>query len=133
MEIEDDLNYSKKQDFKKSGMDVEDEGDWEEENEEDNQVEFEFYDPNPAHYASVRGLVNGYLDGASYNSSELANIIVEQVSPYLQGLIPMQTLFTRLSWARWLAVRTTMRKKTKNPSKWEEFRKIKSSLVLLRF
>lgn len=42
-------------------------------------VEFEFYDPNPNQFLSIKSLLNGYLDGLSYRSSELTEIILDQV------------------------------------------------------
>lgn len=41
-------------------------------------VDFNFYDPNEKQFHSVKVLVNGYLDGLSFNSSDLADIIVNQ-------------------------------------------------------
>ncbi len=46
---------------------------------EDDQIDFEFYDSNPNQYHSVRNLVNGLLDGTGYNSSQLADLITQQV------------------------------------------------------
>ncbi|KAL4482584.1 hypothetical protein ABPG72_005827 [Tetrahymena utriculariae] len=56
------------------------EGEEDEEDEEDEilNVDFEFKDANETMFHSVKGLVNGYLDGSDYNSSDLAGIIVKQ-------------------------------------------------------
>ena len=43
-------------------------------------VDFLFYDPNPNQFFSVKNLINGLLDGMSYKSSQLADLIVNQVS-----------------------------------------------------
>ena len=71
MSVEDEINYTapKKQ--------MKDEEDWEE--EEEITVEFEFYDPNPSQFFSIKSLINGYLDGLSYKSSDLAQLIIDQV------------------------------------------------------
>jgi protein BCP1 len=51
------------------------EDDWE---DEEITVEFEFYEPNPTQFFSIKSLINGYLDGLSYRSSDLAQLIIEQ-------------------------------------------------------
>jgi len=43
-------------------------------------VDFLFLDPNQNQFFSVKSLLNGLLDGLSYNSSDLANIVCDQVS-----------------------------------------------------
>jgi len=42
-------------------------------------VDFLFLDPNQSQFFSVKSLLNGLLDGLSYNSSDLANIVCDQV------------------------------------------------------
>jgi protein BCP1 len=42
-------------------------------------VEFEFYDPDPSQFLSLKSLLNGYLDGLSFGSSELCDLVIEQV------------------------------------------------------
>lgn len=42
------------------------------------EAEFEFYDPAPAQFHSIRSLLNGLIDGESYFSSELADFICQQ-------------------------------------------------------
>jgi len=42
-------------------------------------VDFLFLDPNQNQFFSVKSLLNGLLDGLSYNSSDLANIVCDQV------------------------------------------------------
>ena len=49
--------------------------DWE---DEEITVEFEFYEPNPNQFFAVKSLINGYLDGLSYRSSDLAQLIIDQ-------------------------------------------------------
>lgn len=44
------------------------------------EVDFLFLDPNQSQFFSVKSLLNGLLDGLSYNSSDLANIVCDQVS-----------------------------------------------------
>ena len=39
-------------------------------------VNFNFYDPDEKQYHSVKNLLNSYLDGVSFRSSELADIVV---------------------------------------------------------
>lgn len=41
-------------------------------------VDVEFKDANETMFYSVKALINGYLDGSDYSSSELANLIVKQ-------------------------------------------------------
>ena len=73
MSLEEEINYTG---VKKT---MKDEEDWEEGDDEDMTVEFEFYDPNPNQFFSIKSLINGYLDGLSYRSSDLAQLIIEQV------------------------------------------------------
>lgn len=40
-------------------------------------VDLNFYDPSEKQFHSIKNLVNGYLDGLSYNSSELADLIIK--------------------------------------------------------
>lgn len=42
-------------------------------------VEFEFYDPDASHFLSLKSLLNGYLDGLSFGSSELCDLVIDQV------------------------------------------------------
>jgi protein BCP1 len=58
----------------KGQMDEEDE-DWQSEGEMN--IDFLFLDPNENQFSSVKLLVNGYLDGLSFRSSELAELIVK--------------------------------------------------------
>ena len=53
--------------------------DWEDNDGADVNVDFQFYDPSPDHFHAVKNLVNTYLDGASFKSSELTELIVSQV------------------------------------------------------
>lgn len=63
------------------------EGDEGSENEEEDfdedydkiDVKFNFYDPNENQYHSVKNLLNSYLDGVSFKSVQLADLIVNQV------------------------------------------------------
>jgi protein BCP1 len=48
--------------------------DWE---DEEMDVEFIFLDPNENQSTSVKLLVNGYLDGLSFKSSELTEMVVK--------------------------------------------------------
>jgi protein BCP1 len=41
-------------------------------------VDFVFLDPNVNQQSSVKMLINGYLDGLSFRSTELADLIVKQ-------------------------------------------------------
>eukprot|EP01017_Pseudomicrothorax_dubius_P028763 TRINITY_DN3440_c0_g2_i3.p1 TRINITY_DN3440_c0_g2~~TRINITY_DN3440_c0_g2_i3.p1 ORF type:complete len:317 (+),score=93.25 TRINITY_DN3440_c0_g2_i3:29-979(+) len=41
-------------------------------------AEFEFYDPDASQFHSVKNLINGLLDGLSFRSSQLADIVVNQ-------------------------------------------------------
>lgn len=68
-----EIDYSKP--HKKAKNAIEDE-DWED--DEEIVVDFEFYDPNENQFFSIKSLINGYLDGLSYRSSDLAHLIVEQ-------------------------------------------------------
>ena len=69
MSIEDeDLDITSK---KNPNMDE----DWE---DEEITVEFEFYEPNANQFFAVKSLINGYLDGLSYRSSDLAQLISDQ-------------------------------------------------------
>jgi protein BCP1 len=43
-------------------------------------VDFLFLDPNPGQFHSVKLLINSLLDGMSYKSSALADIICNQVN-----------------------------------------------------
>eukprot|EP01016_Furgasonia_blochmanni_P021840 TRINITY_DN2397_c0_g2_i1.p1 TRINITY_DN2397_c0_g2~~TRINITY_DN2397_c0_g2_i1.p1 ORF type:complete len:333 (+),score=72.94 TRINITY_DN2397_c0_g2_i1:106-1104(+) len=74
-DMEEEIDFTAKCDPSKDpNMDEEEkEGDW-----EDATVDFEFYDPNPNQFFSVKNLINGYLDGFSFKSSELAEIICNQ-------------------------------------------------------
>lgn len=45
--------------------------------DEDVDVELLFFDPNENQQSSVKLLVNGYLDGMSFRSSEMAELIVK--------------------------------------------------------
>ena len=47
--------------------------------EEQVSVEFEFYDPDDSHFLSLKSLLNGYLDGLSFGSSELCDLVIDQV------------------------------------------------------
>lgn len=53
----------------------------EEEWEDDEEiiVVFEFYDPNEDQLFSIKALLNGYLDGLNYKSSEFCSINCETV------------------------------------------------------
>lgn len=69
--MEEEIDYSSK----KKPM----EGDEDWDDDEEITVDFEFYDPNPNQFFSIKSLINGYLDGLSYKSSDLAQIIIDQV------------------------------------------------------
>ena len=45
--------------------------------EGDVDVDLLFFDPNENQFSSIKLLVNGYLDGMSFRSSELAELIVK--------------------------------------------------------
>lgn len=68
-----EIDYTKPQP-KKKGLEEED---WED--DEEMVIDFEFYDPNENQFFSIKSLINGYLDGLSYRSSDLAQLIVSQV------------------------------------------------------
>jgi len=83
MEVE-DIDFTKvatkeqlrqqQQGMEQQGMDEEKEWD----DEDDLNIEFLFYDPDPNQYHAVRNLINGLLDGLSYNSSQLAELVINQ-------------------------------------------------------
>jgi protein BCP1 len=82
MEIEEAIDLSKLADLKKlrqeeNTMDEEKDEDWEEDDGALN-VDFVFYDPDPNQFFSVKNLINGLLDGLSYKSSQLADLITKQ-------------------------------------------------------
>ncbi|CAK64251.1 unnamed protein product (macronuclear) [Paramecium tetraurelia] len=47
--------------------------------EEEINLDFVFLDPNQKQFHSIKSFINGYLEGISFKSSELANIICDQV------------------------------------------------------
>ncbi|CAD8072877.1 unnamed protein product [Paramecium primaurelia] len=47
--------------------------------EEEINLDFVFLDPNQKQFHSIKTFMNGYLEGISFKSSELANIICDQV------------------------------------------------------
>lgn len=47
-----------------------------EENYENVDVDFIFVDPDERQFHSVKNLLNGFLDGVSFKSSDLADIVV---------------------------------------------------------
>ncbi|CAD8066101.1 unnamed protein product [Paramecium sonneborni] len=47
--------------------------------EEEINLDFVFLDPNQKQFHSIKTFINGYLEGISFKSSELANIICDQV------------------------------------------------------
>ncbi|CAK79692.1 unnamed protein product (macronuclear) [Paramecium tetraurelia] len=47
--------------------------------EEEVNLDFVFLDPNQKQFHSIKTFINGYLEGISFKSSELANIICDQV------------------------------------------------------
>ena len=57
---------------------MQDEDEWEDDGEVN--VDFLFFDPSDKQRSSVKLLINGFLDGLSFRSSELAEIICNQVS-----------------------------------------------------
>ncbi|KAL4433497.1 hypothetical protein ABPG74_002894 [Tetrahymena malaccensis] len=86
---DEDLDSEDLIDITKKKNELEDEDDEEEDDDEDEEgdeneedeilnVDFEFKDANETMFHSVKGLINGYLDGSDYNSSDLADIIVKQ-------------------------------------------------------
>jgi len=78
-EEESGLEFDKLYDKKNRQNDMEEEEDWEDEEEEENlDIEFEFYDPDKSQKRSIVALINGYMDGLSYKSSDLAEIIINQ-------------------------------------------------------
>ncbi|EAS06153.1 p21-carboxy-terminal region-binding protein (macronuclear) [Tetrahymena thermophila SB210] len=81
LDSEDLIDITKKKNELEDEEEDEDDDDEEgEEGEEDEvlNVDFEFKDANETMFHSVKGLINGYLDGSDYNSSDLADIIVKQ-------------------------------------------------------
>jgi protein BCP1 len=50
----------------------------EEEGGEQLNLDFVFLDPNPRQFTSVKVFLNGYLDGMSFKSSELAQLVIDQ-------------------------------------------------------
>lgn len=45
--------------------------------EEEINLDFVFLDPNQKHFHSIKTFTNGYLEGISFKSSELANIVCD--------------------------------------------------------
>jgi len=79
MEIE-DIDFTKSfhpKDLKDSATNDMDE-EKEQEGDEILDVEFVFYDSDPNQFFSVKNLINGLLDGMSYKSSQLADLITKQ-------------------------------------------------------
>lgn len=56
---------------------MEDEADWIDEDKI--ELDFVFLDPNPNQFNSIKVFANSFLDGLSYKSSELAEMIINQV------------------------------------------------------
>jgi len=76
MELE-DIDFTQKVDHRQiqgEGM-----GEDEEIGDAPLQVDFLFLDPNQSQFFSVKSLLNGLLDGLSFRSSDLANIVCDQV------------------------------------------------------
>lgn len=46
--------------------------------EEEINLDFAFFDPKPEHFNSVKTLLNSYLEGISFKSSQLADLVVNQ-------------------------------------------------------
>lgn len=74
-------------DITKKKCDISEEDDDEDDDDEDDDeddddsvlnVEMQFKDANETMFHSVKSLVNSYLDGKDYSSSDLADIIVKQ-------------------------------------------------------
>mmetsp|Transcript_15350 Transcript_15350/g.18500 ORF Transcript_15350/g.18500 Transcript_15350/m.18500 type:complete len:402 (+) Transcript_15350:127-1332(+) len=57
-----------------------DEEDDESEHDEEVNVDFEFFDPKPDDFHGIKQLMQNYLDGKVYNSSELCDILIAQTS-----------------------------------------------------
>lgn len=47
--------------------------------EEELNLDFAFFDPKPEHFNSVKTLLNGYLEGISFKSSQLADLVINQL------------------------------------------------------
>ena len=73
MELEEDIRYDQsmpapsKKPIKKKN--IEEEEEWSSEDNEEMQAEFEFYDPAPQQFHSIKTLINGFIDGEGYFSS----------------------------------------------------------------
>ena len=68
-------------DFEDSEDDFEDGGEnekLEEEEEEDVETSFEFFDPSEGDFLGMKGLLNAYLDGETYDASGLVDEIIKQ-------------------------------------------------------
>lgn len=74
MEEEEEIDFNSKADPQMQQAQADDE-----EGADDIQVDFLFLDPNQSQFFSIKSLVNGILDGVSFRSSDLANIICDQV------------------------------------------------------
>jgi protein BCP1 len=46
-------------------------------------VDFEFFDPKEIDFHGLKALLGSYLDGDSFETSELADAIISQVDPEL--------------------------------------------------